>query len=157
MKMKLPLAVVGIIALSACSATTEPSASSKPSAVPSNTPTEEAVAEISPAEELSVYAKLGISVSNAIIGDDTCLPAGEYTAFDEDNLQGVVKDAAGVTVGIGTFGDIEVQEGGCARTFLIDVPAGSGFYTLEVGDWTSDTYAEADIKRTGMTIVADLP
>jgi hypothetical protein len=72
-----------------------------------------------------------------------------------DKLQGVITDSSGTVVAVGDFDALTPVDGGCLRTFQVDVPAGGAFYTLTVGDWTSDVTPEAEARDTGLTIIVD--
>jgi len=78
-----------------------------------------------------------------------------YTSIGDDQLQGVITDNTGKIVAVGDFDALVSVDGGCLRSFVVDIPAGGAFYTLTVGEWVSDATPEAQTRDTGLTIVAD--
>ncbi|MCV2395919.1 hypothetical protein OEB99_16510 [Actinotalea sp. M2MS4P-6] len=126
-------------------------------------PAESTTAQAEPSETtytataapVTASAVIAISPAHAIADGDLCMAWGDYTDFNDDQVQGQVLDATGTTVGVGYFSDpVEISDG-CVRSFTVDVPAGGGFYTLKVGERTSDAVAEADLASDNLLIVFD--
>gem|GEM_PF-6074215 len=100
---------------------------------------------------------VAISPAHAIADEsaDECLAWGDYTAFNAEDLQVVVSDATGTTVGVADAEPAEYFQDGCVRPFVVSVPAGGEYYTATVGDWSSDTYSEAELATTNLVVAAD--
>lgn len=122
-------------------------ASSEPS--PSETPTEEPVAD------LSVFGGIGLG-PGAIINDfpepGTCSGHSEYTEIKE-GVQVSVLDSSGKVVALGALGPGQQMNGDCGWVFSIDnVPAGGGFYSVEVLGWESDLIPEDQVSTATFII-----
>lgn len=141
------LVALAVAALAGCAESGDATAElSTPSATPSPT-----------VDNLEISGVVAVSPTHAIADDatGTCMAWGEFTDFNGERLQVVVADSSGATVAIADADPAEVFQDGCIRAFTATVPAGGEFYSATVGDWASETYAEADLATTTLAVVID--
>ena len=139
------------VALAGCgTGGTEP-----PDEAPSS-PVEEPAPSTTPEPEtLTLTGAVAVSGAHAIVGDGVCMAWGDYTDFNADPLQVVIKDATGTIVATVDAGTAEALDTGCIRWFTVEVPTGGNFFTASVGEWGSAAYAEADLATTNVALVVD--
>jgi hypothetical protein len=144
--MNRPTAVGGAaglaLLLTACADPTPPQLLETPDAVESAPPLPSPTPEV-----LTISGALAVAPAYAITSpeSDTCLAMNPYVDFRSAG-QVTIADADGTTVGLSDLMEPVSLEGGCVRWFTAEVPAGGGFYTAAVGDWTSETYVESALQ-----------
>lgn len=150
-------AAAALFFLAACSSS--PQAESSTTETPSGTPAavEAPSAEAPPAaaKEPEAFDAFGVVVmaGTMVVGSDgsegpdkfCMLLTGDKQFGDDDQI--VLEDASGTVVGVGSLGTFSLTEEedsngntirGCLANFIIpDVPVGT-FYTLSIGDVSSD-------------------
>lgn len=146
------LVLVALLVLTGC-ASPETSAPEEPA------PTSAApVASQEPEPEMIPVTGAVALGAGAVIHDlpeaGKCSAHSEYTDI-KAGAQVVVTDAAGAVVATTELGDGApyADSTDCVWPFDVEVPAGGGFYTATVTEWSSTTVAEDDLSTTIMAIL----
>jgi len=151
----LPVAIVGLtLVLAGCGsgdAESEPTPTltTEESADPSPTPT--------PPETVEAVGGVGLSIFLLPGDEEECIARAGYSQIRE-GAQVEILDSAGTVVAVGALGAPKTSEiagdpetmqiMNCAWTFILDAPAGGGFYRARVHEWESDLVPEGAMGST---------
>lgn len=96
----------------------------------------------------TVNGTLSLQNPDGYSASTTCIGKGGYADIDEGTAV-TITDAATATVAIGRLGVGRIDDYGCTFGFSVSsVPAGKGFYGIEVSHRGVLKYSEADISKT---------
>lgn len=101
----------------------------------------------------SAYRITGsMTLASGYAGYNPCAGKGGYTDI-RAGAQVVITDSAGATVAIGSLDAGSVDDRGCVLPFSVpNVPAGKGFYGIEVSHRGSLKYSEAEFSTRNMDL-----